>query len=151
MTTMIREYVRWTGDVAWLEHKIGTPPRRVVDLAADYAVHWKELQGNHGLADYGNINNLLECVSTYIHEVASLNAANVHNMRVAAELLELIGERDRANRLRSEAKSLLADLQSLYVEGKGFWRTCTKFATVTTCSPCSIRSRMICPALSDLR
>ena len=40
-----------------------------------------------GLADYGGLNNLLECVNTYLHEVASLNAANVFNLRAAAEVL----------------------------------------------------------------
>jgi hypothetical protein len=123
MTTMIRDYVRWTGDVAWLEHVIEGTDRRVIDFLVDYAEHWKGLRGAHGLADYGNINNLLECVSTYIHEVASLNAANVHNMRVAAELLELLGDVQESSVLRKDADALVRDLMSLYVPQRGFWRT----------------------------
>ena len=34
----------------------------------------------HGLADYGTIENLLEVVSTYLHEVAGMNAGNVRSM-----------------------------------------------------------------------
>ena len=37
--------------------------------SADY---WKHIADGDGLADYGEKENLLECVSTYTHKVASL-------------------------------------------------------------------------------
>ncbi len=98
MTSMIRDYVRWTGDVDWLNRVIEGTDRPVIDYLADFALHWKTLPNIGGVADYGGINNLLECVGAYVHGVASLNAANVYKMRNAAELLDLVG---RWNRLTS--------------------------------------------------
>ena len=71
------------------------------------------------LADYGEIDNLLECVSSYTHEVASLNAANVWNLRTAAELVALRGDASRANGLRAAAEALLPHVRALYLDGTG--------------------------------
>lgn len=121
MVSMSREYVKWTGDTAWLSSKVAGSDKTVSDYLAEYALKWKSFATPNGLADYGGLNNLLECVSTYVHEVASLNAANVHNMRVAAELLTIAGRAGEAPALRDEAERLLGSLRELYVEGKGFW------------------------------
>src|SRR6202034_4802672 len=89
-----------------------------------HALHWKtlETQGK-GLADYGQMLNLLEVISTYTHEVAGMNAGNVSSMRFVAALLERSGDSTRANQLRSEAKDLANRInQLLYVQGKGYWR-----------------------------
>ena len=62
-------------------------------------------------------------MSTYTHEVASLNVANVHSMRVAADLMEASGRGGaRSDKLRQESERLLESIQSLYVENKGFWQ-----------------------------
>jgi hypothetical protein len=121
MVGMIHEYVRWTGDVAWLRTPVAGTDKTVSDYLAEYTLKWKSLASGSGLADYGDINNLLECVSTYVHEVASLNAANVHIMRTAAALLELAGRGDETPPLRREAESLLSALHRLYVDGAGYW------------------------------
>jgi hypothetical protein len=121
MVSMIHEYVRWTGDVGWLSSRIQDSDMTVADYLEHYALKWKEFESSNGLADYGGINNLLECVSTYVHEVASLNAANVQNMRYAAELLALAGRAAGGPDLVREASELLDRLRQLYVDGAGYW------------------------------
>jgi hypothetical protein len=121
MCRMAREYLRWTGDAAWLDKEVNG--RKVLDLLVSYAEHWRALDTNkHGLADYGGVNNLLEAVSSYVHEVAGLNAANVYNLRFAAELLEHKGQKEKAAALRKEAEELGRRVNELYVEGRGIWR-----------------------------
>ncbi len=120
MSRMAREYLRWTGDQAWLDKTVGGT--KVIDRLVSYAEHWRSLDTNkHGLADYGGVNNLLEAVSSYVHEVAGLNAANVYNLRFAAELLERRGEKAKATALRTEATELGHRVNDLYVSGKGVW------------------------------
>lgn len=121
MSRMAREYLRWTGDKGWLDKEIGG--KKVSDLLVSYAEHWRALDTNkHGLADYGGVTNLLEAVSSYVHEVAGLNAANVFNLRFAAELLDFKGQKQKAESLRKEATELAARVNDLYVDGKGVWR-----------------------------
>jgi hypothetical protein len=120
MAVLARDYLRWTGDLGWLGEPVG--PRRVSDLLQDYAVNWKQFRQPSGLADYGGLLNLLECVSTYVHQVASLNSANVFNMRFGAELLDLAGDHQGAAGLRGEAHDLLRNIIPLYREGEGYWR-----------------------------
>ena len=77
----------------------------------------------HGLADYGEMRNLLEVVSTWVHEVAGINAGNVYGMRFVASLFERRGDAAQAAQLRAEAKDLAARINRLlYVEGKGWWK-----------------------------
>jgi hypothetical protein len=119
MTRLVRDYVRFTGDEAFLAEQVG--PKQVGEHVHDWATAWRGLRGEHALADYGGIDNLLECVSSYVHEVASFNAANVWCMRVAAELADRSGDTDRAALLRKEASTQAGHVNELYVEGKGFW------------------------------
>jgi len=121
MSRMAKEYLRWTGDKTWLDKTVGG--RKVFDHLISYAEHWRDLDTNkHGLADYGGVNNLLEAVSSYVHEVAGLNAANVYNLRFAAELLDFKNQKDKARAMRKEATDLGRRVQELYVDGKGIWR-----------------------------
>ena len=121
MCRMAREYLRWTGDHAWLDKEVGG--QKVIDRLVTYAEHWRKLDTNkHGLADYGGVTNLLEAVSSYVHEVAGLNAANVYNLRFAADLLEQRGAAEKAAALRVEAQQLSRKILELYVPGKGIWR-----------------------------
>lgn len=121
MSRMAKEYLRWTGDKAWLDKEVGG--KKVLDHIVNYAEHWRKLDTNkHGLADYGGVNNLLEAVSSYVHEVAGLNAANVYNLRFAAELLDFKGQKQRAAAMRKEAEELGGRVQELYVPGEGIWK-----------------------------
>jgi hypothetical protein len=90
----------------------------------DHALYWKTLDKlGHGLADYGKLEDLLEVVSTWIHEVAGMNAGNVYGMRFVASLLDRRGDSARAAQMRSEAQALAARInRRLYVEGKGWWK-----------------------------
>jgi hypothetical protein len=114
--------LRVTGDFSWLEKVIEGKP--VIDHLADHALYWKTLvKEPNGLADYGEIQDLLEVVSTYTHQVAAMNAGNVYGMRFVATLLERRGDQRRAAQLRSEATELAARINSmLYVKGKGWWK-----------------------------
>ncbi len=121
MSRMAKEYLRWTGDRAWLDKDVNG--KKVFDYLISYAENWRKLDTNkHGLADYGGVTNLLEAVSSYVHEVAGLNAANVYNLRFAAELLDHKGDKTRAAAMRKEAEDLGKRVLGLYVDGKGIWR-----------------------------
>jgi len=118
---MIRAYIKYNEDDGWLEKEIRG--KEIVEHMIELATHWEELDVNdHGLADYGEVGNLLECVYSYTHEVASLNAANVFNLRFVADILEEKGRTNEARLLRGEADSLLERVKSLYVSGGGYWR-----------------------------
>jgi hypothetical protein len=117
-----QNYLRVTGNFAWLNRTVDGKP--VLEHLADHALYWKKLDHyGHGLADYGKIENLLEVVSTYLHEVAGMNAGNVSGMRFVAALVERNGDSMRARQLRAEADALAARINRLlYVQGKGYWR-----------------------------
>jgi len=117
-----RDYLRVTGDFAWLDKTVGA--KTVLDHLEDHAVYWKKLRtGSNELADYGTIENLLEVVSTYLHEVAGMNAGNVSSMRFVAELRRMRGDETAAGRLEHEADGLANAInQLLYVDGKGWWK-----------------------------
>jgi hypothetical protein len=123
MTQLVDTYLTWTGDDGWLDATVrGADGQRptVADQLQRYATSWRDFASAAGLADYGGIGNLLECVSSYVHEVAALNAANVWNLRRAADHL---ARRDSAVAagLRKEADGLVDRLWSLYQEGEGWF------------------------------
>lgn len=121
MTRLVSDYVRITGDTAFLAVPAGPvgAERPVLDHVVEWARAWRGLRVAGELADYGEIDNLLECVSSYTHEVASLNAANVWSLRAAADLLDLAGEPQRAAELRAEGEALLPHVRDLYLPGTG--------------------------------
>lgn len=126
ITEISKNYLRWSGDFKWLDKKVQVNDGQkapVLDLLLKYASNWNNFKTPNGLADYGGINNLLECVSTYIHEVASLNAANVFNLRTAADLCDLTGKRDLVSKYINEANELIKQINKLYIDGKGYWAT----------------------------
>lgn len=116
---MAWQYVRYTGDWAWLSKEVAGKP--VKDHLVTSARYWRRLAGDDLLADYGGAENLLECVSTYTHKVASFNAANVWNMRTVASLLEQLGETEEPRRLRDEADQLARQVLTLYIPKEGYW------------------------------
>lgn len=117
-----QNYLRVTGDLTWLDKRIND--KRVLDHLVYHATYWKQLdKAAHGLGDYGKLENLLEVVSTYLHETAGMNAGNVSSMRFVADLLERRGDASQASQLRTDAKELAQRInQKLYVQGKGWWR-----------------------------
>jgi hypothetical protein len=145
MVQTIDAYLRATGDVDWLIRELPGPggePLSVVAHIDRFACSWRRFRSESGLANYGGIGNLLECVSTYVNEVASLNAANVWMLRRAAEIARFLGDELAASWYEAEADVLVVDLQSLYAEGAGHWyarqpdgrkvpvRHCYDFSTV---------------------
>ena len=107
-------YLCVTGDFAWLDKKAGD--QTVLQGLEEHALYWKKLDHGRGLGDYGTIENLLEVVSTYLHEVAGMNANNVHAMRTVAEMYEHRGNNARAQELRAQAKGLAERInRRLYV------------------------------------
>jgi len=117
-----RNYLRVTGDFAWLDKRISS--KTVIDHLSFHATYWKQLdKAQHGLGDYGKLENLLEVVSTYTHETAGMNAGNVGSMRFVADLLDRRGQGSQAAQLRDEAAELARRInQKLYVAGKGWWK-----------------------------
>ncbi len=76
-----------------------------------------------GLADFGGKEGLMECVTTYEHMVASLNAGAVWCLERLADLREETGAPDKAAPLREEAARLAAAvMDQLYVDGAGFFQ-----------------------------
>jgi len=75
------------------------------------------------LADYGKNAHILECAPAYEHRVPSLNAANVYMLRATADYYDAVGNKERASKLRSDAKTILTEVLQLYVPGEGVWST----------------------------
>lgn len=118
---LAHDYLRYSGDFEWLDNRING--RTVIDHLQDHALMWHKYDRHgHGLADCGGVLNLLECVSTYTHAVASFNAMWVAALRMVAGMRRLRGEDAIAAELQADAATLLHNLMPLYVEGKGHWR-----------------------------
>lgn len=117
-----QDYLCVTGRFDWLDKKIAS--QTVLEHLQYHALYWKNLRStDRGLGDYGKIENLLEVVSTYLHEVAGMNAGNVSSMRFVADLLERRGDESGAKELRTEAAAMAERINKLlYVQGKGWWR-----------------------------
>jgi hypothetical protein len=117
---MASEYLRWTGDFDWLDTQVGD--ETVLDHLTGYATHYRSLVvGDHGLADYGGVWNLLEAVGSYVHEVASLNAANAWSLRFIADLFEMRDRGGEAAEMRAEADAIVAKVVELYIPSRGCW------------------------------
>lgn len=150
MTRLVNDYLRYTGDLAFLDTELAAADGELKALAAhldDWAHAWQQRRGPSGLADYGGIDNLLECVPSYVHEVASLQGANVWCLRRDADIAEYQGRSADAGRLRAEADALAALVRRRYVAGEGIFnvgrpdgtvrpvRHCYDFATIGTTMP----------------
>ena len=117
------DYVRLTGDLAFLDEKLANH-KSVLERLDELAMDWKGLVGPGSLlADYGEARHLLECAPAYIHRVPSFNAQNVLIMRQLASLHEFRGNAARGAELRTEATRLLGAVLDLYVPGQGVWCT----------------------------
>ncbi|MCD8482972.1 MAG: hypothetical protein LR015_10115 [Verrucomicrobia bacterium] len=128
------------GGTDWLKRTIRTASgtmsllAALEDLAFDYR---KNLIPELGLADYGARQQLLECVSTYEHAVASLNAGAVWMLRELASLYRTLGRTEDASALVAESNKLQqAILDQLYVEGKGWFRSVAPDGSARECRHC---------------
>lgn len=140
---MCYQYLRYTGDTAFLAE--GVRGKSVLDHLKDAALYYQKLAGEDGLADYGEAENLLECVGSYTHKVASFNAANVWNLRTVARSLQHEARDNEATGLLELADTLLPNVLSLYEPGEGVWtclqpdgsrvpvRHCLDFFTTAQC------------------
>ncbi len=142
--SLLLRYVCVTGDRDFLLEPAGSGT--VMEAMDQIATWWRKLvRPGTGLADYGGVRNLLECVPSYIGIVPSLNAANVFMMRQTARLWRQLGRHRRADELENLAHELAGRVMGLYVGGQGYWaclhadgrrvpvRTCIDFFTITQC------------------
>lgn len=149
----IDTYIRVTGDLTFLHLPVAGGS--VLDQLQKMAFWWRRLvKPGCPLADYGQADNLLECVPTYTHVVASLNAANVWMMRRLSVWLQLTGDRQQAAAAASDAEKLAVHVKDLYVPGGGYWNTvhpgdrkipvrhCVDFFTVIACMNSDLSSSM---------
>ncbi|MFO1053885.1 MAG: hypothetical protein U1F36_16835 [Planctomycetota bacterium] len=90
----VADYVRITADRNWAESRIA----------------YLRTCARVGFRDYGSCQNILECVSTYEHGIASFNALNVAGLRL---LHELTGESGFASAADGLARAVL----DLYTDG----------------------------------
>jgi hypothetical protein len=139
---MTWSYLGVTQDMDFLREKIAD--QTVLERLRVLATDWKKLlrAPTDTLADYGEAQNLLECVPTYIGKVPSFNAADVWMMREFAGILQAVGEPDEARQMLAEADAMTKAVMTLYVPGTGVWmslhrdgsrvemRHCYDFATV---------------------
>lgn len=99
-------YIKTTGDTEFLNEIIRGRP--VIEQLEQMSLWWKRLVKPYSpLADYGGRSNLLECVPTYTHVVASLNAANVWMMRQTAELRHRSRQTVQAEALSQQPKCII--------------------------------------------
>jgi hypothetical protein len=119
--TFVNEYIRTTGDVAFLDEKIGD--QTVLEHLDTLATNWQKLQRDKSvmLADYGDNQNLLECAPAYVNRVPSFNAANVWMMRTVADIYEQRGNIERSAELRDQADQIAQAVLALYEPGDGVW------------------------------
>jgi hypothetical protein len=96
----------------------------LLQVFEDLGFDWRSRRaaGLH-LADYGPKEELLECVSTYEHVVAALNAGAAWMLQRLGEIYDALGRPADADAARAEAAAIVQDiLAHLYVEGCGWFR-----------------------------
>lgn len=119
--TFVNEYINSSGDVGFLDEKVGD--RTVLEHLDALATNWRQLHTDKSvmLADYGENRNLLECAPAYVHRVPSFNAANVWMMRTMANWHARRGNAARAAELREWADRFSQAVLDLYKPGDGVW------------------------------
>jgi hypothetical protein len=140
---MLEGYLGVTNDSAFLETLVGD--KTIAEWMEYLSLLWTDPKwaaqegGKHPwLADYGgNPSNFLECIPTYTHTVAALQAQNARMLRVVAELHEAAGNHTAAAERRRQAAAIAAAVeQRLYVKGKGYFGTLQPNGTVLAVRTC---------------
>ena len=116
------EYLRFTRDMGWLDEREGTAS--VGEHLRRCATSWKERPRDGFIVDYGAARHLLECVPTYEHGVASLNAANAWMCRRLVDVLD--------GRLLSEEREMLGRDAALRTATTLPW---SRLPWTSTCPP----------------
>ncbi|MGC9451933.1 MAG: hypothetical protein ACP5I4_10855 [Oceanipulchritudo sp.] len=140
-------YVAWQlwqlegGDRAALKRRsLPTPggPKPLFEVLVDLGLDWRKRKvAELGLADYGPKEELLECVSTYAHVVAGLNAGAVWMLRRLSEVYRLLDDTETAESLSREADQLAAAIvDRLYVRGKGYFQAMNSDGTACEVRHC---------------
>lgn len=128
------DYLRITGDLDWLDRTVGEVSVR--EHLLRHVRRHDELSGGGDLADYGGAENVLECVSSYEHQVASLNAVAAWSHRFAAEVLDPTQSETlltRADAIETAVLSLMepdGTFACVTPEGRRTVRTCLDFLYV---------------------
>jgi len=95
-------------------------------LLKKFALTWKEKyldKDEDYIPDYGDIDNNLECVSTYKHGVPALTASNVYMLRNSSAIEKFLGNMKTSNILQEYSQNILsALLGELNVQNTGFWK-----------------------------
>jgi hypothetical protein len=155
--TTALEYLRFTGDDAWLDARPGSAS--VAENLRRCAAGWKGRSRDGFIADYGAARHLLECVPTYEHGVASLNAANSW---MCSQLPGVLGGRlsaEERDALGREAESIASEVLGRLLREDGTFAClqpdgrmqpvahCYDFAVVSSALderlPSATRNRMI--------
>ena len=116
-------YVRITGDLAFLDERVGGRPIR--DHLVEQAFLLDDPEKPVALIDYGDSNSHLELrrdPNLYNHIMPDLNGRRCANYLKAAELLEAAGTPD--TRLRQRAADLKALLKKELWNGQTRWFDC---------------------------
>jgi hypothetical protein len=96
----------------------------VYDITLQLVGHWRAMNVSGYLADYGLAPNLLECVPTYIHRVASFNAANAWMLNNAADIVEHVkGDAPAAAAMRADADGIANAVMTQLWSPEGWWNT----------------------------
>ncbi len=90
------------------------------------AMAWKDTgldRDRDYIPDYGDIDNNLECVSTYKHGVPALTASNVYMLRNSSAIERSLGNLRTSKFLQKTSEKVLSSLlRELNVENRGYWR-----------------------------
>lgn len=110
----------------------------VLEIFENLAFDWRSRSVKaYGLADYGPKEELLECVSTYEHVVAGLNAGAAWMLLRLAELYRLLGRDTDAKAVETEAHGIIRSiLEHLYVKGGGYFRCLDRDGAATEVRTC---------------
>lgn len=102
-------------------------PASLLAVFEDLAFDWRARRvPSLGLADYGPKEELLECVSTYRHVVAGLNAGAAWMLLRLADIYNALQRPTDAHAASAEAHAIIdAILEHLYIQGSGFFRCLT--------------------------
>jgi hypothetical protein len=130
LSELLHTAVRLSGNWSLLNSTVAVPYANgtvahptLYSIALAMATHWRDMNASGCLADYGGAPNLLECVPTYIHRVAAVNAGNAWMGQAWADVAEAwAGDASTAASLRAGADCVAADvLARLYLPGTGYF------------------------------
>lgn len=128
------DYVRHSGDVAWLGHTVEGVAVR--DHLLHHLQRLDEPSEGGPLTDFGTAENILECVGSYEHRIASFNAMSAWCHRYAADVLDpghAKKHRERAEAIETAVRQLLHPAGYFTCEGPDGARevrTCLDFIYV---------------------